>query len=435
MARNDHRGGDDSSRSASPIRKQKRRKECSRSRSRGAVKSKGKRCSPSRSQSRTNNKKKGRSRSAQRNRSPSRKRAQSPDRKRRSKQAPPAKLSFCETGNDSEEEDGAIVPVNKVDEDKPAAKAPASMVATISTQRPSNPGVPNIVPNIAAMTSAVGADLGTARSLAGFLQPGGLTLGAGLNLSNGPPFQNQTTQMDFSKPKKDMPTVAMDVQKSLVPILMTPDHRQILALESGATIEWEPERAKVMLSGSTDQLQRAQRLLNRVRTQCFWGQSEEKVRRLLKPKRVKTVRCRLSPMEGLPQCEKTLSSAHPMIKMGKGAGGENHLILPNPHRCVSRQHCIIEFDEERGGVYIHDCSTNGTFLNNIKLPPQSGGKVLLSHGDELLFKDPRDGKTEFGYIVSLYDIIVQEEQKLEGPRRLLTTEQMNMYPTRDYNPY
>jgi hypothetical protein len=241
--------------------------------------------------------------------------------------------------------------------------------------------------------------------------------------------------MDFSRPKKDYPTVTMDVQKTLVPILMTPDNKQLLAVESGASIEWDPENAKVLLTGSTDQLQRGQRLLNRVRTQCCWGQSEDKVRRLLKPKKVKSVRCRLSPMEGLPQCEKTLNAQHPMIKMGKGQGGENHLILPNPHRCVSRTHCILEFDEERGGVYVHDCSTNGTFLNNIKLPAQQSGKVLLSHGDELLFKDPRDGKTEFGYIVSLYDIVVQEEQKFTGPRRLLTTEEMNMYPTRDYNPY
>ena len=48
-----------------------------------------------------------------------------------------------------------------------------------------------------------------------------------------------------------------------------------------------------------------------------------------------------------------------------------------------------------------DLSTNGTFLNQVRLPKT--GKVALFHGDDLSFpepgKPPNNG--EFGYIVNL----------------------------------
>ena len=43
---------------------------------------------------------------------------------------------------------------------------------------------------------------------------------------------------------------------------------------------------------------------------------------------------------------------------------------------------------------IIDCSTNGTYLNGLRLPPKTTGKVLLSHGDELLLQDPNNGDQE-----------------------------------------
>merc|ERR1719237_1564154 len=92
---------------------------------------------------------------------------------------------------------------------------------------------------------------------------------------------------------------------------------------------------------------------------------------------------------------------------------------------MSRHHAVLQFDVERGAVYILDCSTNGTFLNRVRLPSQKAGKVLLSHGDELLFKDPAGGDQEFGYIVNLNELNVKYQKKLEGPRRILTPEEMS----------
>jgi len=214
--------------------------------------------------------------------------------------------------------------------------------------------------------------------------------------------------------------------KVLVSILFTPANSKLLCEESGATVEWDPEKAKVLLSGSAEQLGRAQRLLNRIMIQSQWGLHADKVRQCLKPRRLKSVLCRLSPMEpSLPAADKTLNALHPRINLGKGP--ENHLILPNPHRVVSRQHCIIEFDEIRGGVYVHDCSANGTWLNSRPLPTQAVGKVMLSHGDELLFRDPKEAKHEFGYMVNLEAIVVEAEQNLEAPRRLHNADEINFH--------
>ena len=85
---------------------------------------------------------------------------------------------------------------------------------------------------------------------------------------------------------------------------------------------------------------------------------------------------------------------------------------------ASRSHCAIELDEKRGGVYVVDYSTNGTYLNGIKLPSSKHGKVLLSHGDELLLKDPATGNQEFGYIVNLTETAVKEEVQFLAPQRL-----------------
>merc|ERR1711939_1207568 len=103
-----------------------------------------------------------------------------------------------------------------------------------------------------------------------------------------------TTPMDFTKLTRDQPSSEVEVQKELVPSLMTPEHRQILSEESGATIEWGLDEAKGQLSGSAEQVKSAKRLLARVMMHCRWGRSVDKVRRLLKPRKVESVLCRLS---------------------------------------------------------------------------------------------------------------------------------------------
>merc|ERR1712107_515102 len=105
-----------------------------------------------------------------------------------------------------------------------------------------------------------------------------------------------------------------------------------------------------------------------------------------------------------------------------GKGPDNDLIVPNRYQVVSRQHCVFELDNARGAVYIVDCSTNGTWLNGIRLPAQKTGKVVVSHGDELMFTDPSSGKQqECGYMINLQNPVFRERTKLEAPRRLMSS--------------
>jgi len=230
----------------------------------------------------------------------------------------------------------------------------------------------------------------------------------------------ETTPMDFSRIVQNQPTREMPVPKNLVEHLMTSEHRALLIEESGADAEWAPDEHVVKLRGSTDQVKRAMRLLQRVVMHCHWGRSEAKVSRLLKPKIVESAIVRLSPMNTLRPFEKTLSNANTVLCIGKDK--TNDLVLQDP--IISRQHCVLELDMERGAIYAIDCSTNGTFLNDVRLPAKTVGKVLVSHGDELLFRDPASGDREFGYVVTLYEFHVKEHVKLEAPRRLLTSEEL-----------
>lgn len=235
----------------------------------------------------------------------------------------------------------------------------------------------------------------------------------------------ETTPMDFSRLSahtQNLPTRDVPVPKDLCPYLMTSEHRILLMEEGGAEVEWEPEKRVVKLRGSQEQVKRATRLLQRVMMHCHWGKSETKVSRLIRPKTVESVKIRLSPMNTLRPVEKTLSCANTVLTIGKEKG--NDLMIAD--NVISRQHCVLELDTERGAVYAIDCSTNGTFLNDVRLPAKTVGKVLISHGDELLFKDPQQGDREFGYVVCLFELQVKEHAKLEAPRRLLTQEDISV---------
>lgn len=229
----------------------------------------------------------------------------------------------------------------------------------------------------------------------------------------------ETTPMDFSRlVQNTQASREMQVPKNLCHTLMTPAHRVMIGEESGADAEWVPEESMVKLRGSTDQVKRAMRLLQRVVMHCHWGRSEAKVARLLKPRIVESTRVRLSPMNTLKGFEKNLTIGNPILAIGKDKNND----LAISDAVISRQHCVLELDMERGAVYAIDCSTNGTYLNDVRLPAKTVGKVLISHGDELLFKDPAGGDREFGYVVTLYELHVKEQTKLVAPRRIMSAE-------------
>ncbi len=64
-----------------------------------------------------------------------------------------------------------------------------------------------------------------------------------------------------------------------------------------------------------------------------------------------------------------------------GRSSRNDLVLPDPQRVVSKQHCIVEFVD--GKYRITDTSTNGVFLNREEKPIGRGKTALLEDGDQL----------------------------------------------------
>jgi len=205
----------------------------------------------------------------------------------------------------------------------------------------------------------------------------------------------QTSRMDFTKLSQTVenPKETVKVPPEMVRYVCTAKNKRVLLESTGAEVEFTG--TSITVSGTKIQRQKAQQVLKRAVTHCIWGVSEAKVESLLSPKKITWAMCRLSPMSNLSKFERNLNESHPVITIGKDAAMD--LVIPNSH--ISRQHCVIEFDTKRSGVYIIDCSTNGTFLNGKRLPAKSSGKVLLSHGDEINLKSPNEDP-EFGYIVN-----------------------------------
>lgn len=71
-----------------------------------------------------------------------------------------------------------------------------------------------------------------------------------------------------------------------------------------------------------------------------------------------------------------------------GRGDTNDVVLPDPDRMLSKNHCVIE--DHNGNVLVVDLSTNGTFLNYSKIPlgktptPLNTGDVLCVGTFELV---------------------------------------------------
>jgi hypothetical protein len=316
------------------------------------------------------------------------------------------------------------------DEDESAAKLAAFAGFSMSGAPPGFSGVLGM--------GAVGAEgkgkseAGLGLYLGGKGGSGGGSMGS-MSLNDMDAAQRvATTPMDFSNLGKTSPPVVVAVPKNFVGDVMTPETRQLLEQQSGASIEWAPDGAgskqgpHALLQGSTDQVRLASKLISRVKTHCHWGCNAQKVHRLLKPRIIEKVLLRLSPMDSLSNVEKQLAAGQ---KLSIGKGKENDATV-NDHM-ISRLHCFLELDAKKGAIYIADCSTNGTYLNGIRLPSRKLGKVLVSHGDELLLKEPSRSQSEFGYIVNISEISVRAEVKLDAPRRLLTADEISM-PVRDF---
>ena len=64
-----------------------------------------------------------------------------------------------------------------------------------------------------------------------------------------------------------------------------------------------------------------------------------------------------------------------------GRGAENDLVLPDPERVISKQHCLIEAVDDH--FVLTDASSNGVFLNGEGAALGRGKSVTLSDGDQI----------------------------------------------------
>lgn len=115
---------------------------------------------------------------------------------------------------------------------------------------------------------------------------------------------------------------------------------------------------------------------------------------------------RLSAMSArVPPYERSLTpGAGEKLRIGKDPAC--HLIIENPN--ISRKHCSLTLEADRGKVHLQDFSTNGTFINGRRLSQApydnpEDALVRICHGDELTFRQPRGRHVveDLGYVVNL----------------------------------
>ena len=82
---------------------------------------------------------------------------------------------------------------------------------------------------------------------------------------------------------------------------------------------------------------------------------------------------------GAPDSGTTLTVDHGKATIGRGP--QNDLVLADPQRVISKQHCVIEWTGDR--YRVTDTSTNGVFLNQGEEPIGKGQHAFLEDGDRL----------------------------------------------------
>ena len=190
----------------------------------------------------------------------------------------------------------------------------------------------------------------------------------------------------------------VQVPKQQLKHFMTPKTRQLLLQSTGISeLDWDAEVSQAKISGTASQVEKAEQILRRAITHCNWGISEAKVQGLLSQQTCVAAKLLLSPtVPSLRQSSFQLSAGTPRLTLGSHTS--NDIVLKG--QLISRTHAQLELDVEKGTLYILDLSTNGTFLNGVRLP--KSGKVAIFHGDELVFPEPGAGNIgEFGFIVNL----------------------------------
>lgn len=193
--------------------------------------------------------------------------------------------------------------------------------------------------------------------------------------------------------------------------LLHPENVPKLLQRTGLASACLNEDGLVVLTAMTRKgLTKALGQLRRIAYHCQWGCSKAKVASLLSDKAnpVHTMVVRLAATTSrLQSFEARLTHKVRKLRIGTQAGACQLNIEGIPG--LSRKHCTITLEPEKGSCYVQDLSTNGTYLNGKRLPrppyknPQDA-RVRLFHGDELFFRLRSEDNEELGYVVNLYEL-------------------------------
>jgi len=215
---------------------------------------------------------------------------------------------------------------------------------------------------------------------------------------------------DFEKSESKESVLKMPPR--LTENLLHPDNRaRLLArtgLESAALNE---DGLVVVRAASRKALAKALAQLRRVAYHCQWGSGPARVAGLLadRPaKPVQTMVVRLAATSSrLQSFEARLTFKVRKLRIGTQAGACQMVVEGIPG--LSRKHCTITFEPEKGACYVQDLSTNGSYFNGKRLPRppyknQQDARVRVFHGDELFFRLRTDDAEELGYVINLLEL-------------------------------
>ena len=82
-----------------------------------------------------------------------------------------------------------------------------------------------------------------------------------------------------------------------------------------------------------------------------------------------------------------ISSEIPEIYISIGRQSNNHIVLPDPHKTISRHHCSLQYQRDRWWI-VDEGSSNGTFLqreiDRPEIDVRSEDRIALRSGDYIL---------------------------------------------------
>lgn len=191
--------------------------------------------------------------------------------------------------------------------------------------------------------------------------------------------------------------------------LLHPDNEpRLIALTGLASCSLNEDGLVVLRAHSRRGLAKALGQLRRIAFHCQWGCSKAKVGALLTGRPARPLNAMLVRLAAtssrLQSHEARLTHKAPKLRIGTQTGACQFLVEGIPG--LSRKHCTITFEPDKGACYLQDLSTNGTYLNGKRLPrppyknPQDA-RVRLFHGDELFFRLKSEETEELGFVVNL----------------------------------